>query len=245
MAAKRKSAPAPEPSAVSPADAALDAALRLAATRKWSDLTMPDIAAEAGLTLGEMLRATVQPAALCGLGAGFAFALAGRRPEIFEAPLPRGALGAVFLAPRTRGDFLARAVAFLLLFFLMLMRVAPRNRRGRARLLCARAYRSKRLGFQQPTAAGARAGLDLGGAWRSGRVGAGLAPPVPAGLPACLVPAACVAPPLPFTPLGTRRSRERCWHWRCCSCRRLPLHLVMELVLRSWPRRLSCSRLRA
>ncbi|MFN8759360.1 MAG: TetR family transcriptional regulator [Tagaea sp.] len=64
MAAKRKSAPAPEPSAVSPADAALDAALRLAATRKWSDLTMPDIAAEAGLTLGEMLRATPSKAAL-------------------------------------------------------------------------------------------------------------------------------------------------------------------------------------
>jgi AcrR family transcriptional regulator len=37
-------------------DRALDAALRLAATRRWTDIALGEIAAEAGLTLGEMLR---------------------------------------------------------------------------------------------------------------------------------------------------------------------------------------------
>jgi AcrR family transcriptional regulator len=47
-----------------PADAALDAALRLAATRKWAEIALPDIAAEAGLSLGEMLRVAPSKAAL-------------------------------------------------------------------------------------------------------------------------------------------------------------------------------------
>jgi AcrR family transcriptional regulator len=34
---------------------ALDAALRLAATRRWSDIALADIAAEAGLSIGELL----------------------------------------------------------------------------------------------------------------------------------------------------------------------------------------------
>jgi AcrR family transcriptional regulator len=65
MAAKRK----PEPEAADPADRALDAALHLAATRKWSEIALPDIAAEAGLTLGEMLRvAPSKPALLAAFG---------------------------------------------------------------------------------------------------------------------------------------------------------------------------------
>lgn len=61
MAAKRK--PEPVPVADSAARA-LDAALRLAATRKWSEIALPDIAAEAGLGLGEMLRVAPSKAAL-------------------------------------------------------------------------------------------------------------------------------------------------------------------------------------
>lgn len=60
MAAKRK----PELPAMDPADAALDAALRLAATRKWAEIALPDIAAEAGLGLGDMLRVAPTKAAL-------------------------------------------------------------------------------------------------------------------------------------------------------------------------------------
>lgn len=60
MAAKRK----PEPQSPDPADAALDAALRLAASRKWSEIALPDIAAEAGLSLGDMLRAAPSKASL-------------------------------------------------------------------------------------------------------------------------------------------------------------------------------------
>jgi AcrR family transcriptional regulator len=47
-----------------PADAALDAALRLAATRKWSDIALPEIAEEAGLSLAQMLPAAPSKAAL-------------------------------------------------------------------------------------------------------------------------------------------------------------------------------------
>lgn len=47
-----------------PRDKALDAALRLAASRKWSEIALPDIAAEAGLSLGEMLRVAPSKAAL-------------------------------------------------------------------------------------------------------------------------------------------------------------------------------------
>ena len=63
MAAKRKPAPAAEPAA-DPAQAVLDAALRLAATRKWAEIALPDIAAEAGLGLGDMLRVAPTKAAL-------------------------------------------------------------------------------------------------------------------------------------------------------------------------------------
>lgn len=60
MAAKRK----PEPETADPAEKALDAALRLAATRKWSEIALPDIAAEAGLSLGGMLRVAPSKASL-------------------------------------------------------------------------------------------------------------------------------------------------------------------------------------
>ena len=63
MSAKRAKPKNAAPSAAHPADPAagledraLDAALRLAATRRWSDIALGEIAAEAGLTLGEMLR---------------------------------------------------------------------------------------------------------------------------------------------------------------------------------------------
>jgi AcrR family transcriptional regulator len=56
MAAKRpKPAAKPEPAA-DPADAALDAMLRLAAQRRWAEIALADIAAEAGLTMADMLR---------------------------------------------------------------------------------------------------------------------------------------------------------------------------------------------
>lgn len=61
MAAKRK--PEPE-TAADPLDRALDAALRLAASRKWSEIALPDIAAEARLSLGETLRVAPSKAAL-------------------------------------------------------------------------------------------------------------------------------------------------------------------------------------
>lgn len=60
MAAKRK----PDAEIADPAEKALDAALRLAASRKWSEIALPDIAAEAGLSLGEMLRVAPSKAAL-------------------------------------------------------------------------------------------------------------------------------------------------------------------------------------
>ncbi|MFM7346990.1 MAG: hypothetical protein ACKO1J_16670 [Tagaea sp.] len=60
MAAKRK----PEPETADPLDRALDAALRLAASRKWSEIALPEIAAEAGLSLGETLRVAPSKAAL-------------------------------------------------------------------------------------------------------------------------------------------------------------------------------------
>lgn len=61
MSAKRpktKTAPeAPSTAETLPIeDRALDAALRLAATRRWSDIALSEIAAEAGLELGDMLR---------------------------------------------------------------------------------------------------------------------------------------------------------------------------------------------
>lgn len=61
MAAKRK--PQPE-SAADPLDRALDAALRLAAVRKWSEIALPEIAAEAGMGLGDFLRVAPSKAAL-------------------------------------------------------------------------------------------------------------------------------------------------------------------------------------
>lgn len=60
MAAKRKTETEP----VDPAERALDAALRLAASRKWAEIALPEIAAEAGLSLGEMLRVAPSKAAL-------------------------------------------------------------------------------------------------------------------------------------------------------------------------------------
>jgi AcrR family transcriptional regulator len=64
MAAKRKPEPDTADPAADKAERALDAALRLAATRKWSEIALPDIAAEAGLSLGEMLRVAPSKAAL-------------------------------------------------------------------------------------------------------------------------------------------------------------------------------------
>jgi hypothetical protein len=60
MAAKRKI----EPETAEPLDRALDAALRLAATRKWAEIALPDIAVEAKLSLGEMLRVAPSKASL-------------------------------------------------------------------------------------------------------------------------------------------------------------------------------------
>lgn len=60
MAAKRKT----ETETLDPAERALDAALRLAASRKWAEIALPEIAAEAGLSLGEMLRVAPSKAAL-------------------------------------------------------------------------------------------------------------------------------------------------------------------------------------
>lgn len=62
MAAKRKKIDAVPPA--SPEDAALDAALRLAETRKWSAISLPEIAEEAGLSLADMLRAAPSKPAL-------------------------------------------------------------------------------------------------------------------------------------------------------------------------------------
>jgi AcrR family transcriptional regulator len=62
MAAKRKKIDAAQPA--SPEDAALDAALRLAETRKWSEIALPEIAEEAGLSLADMLRAAPSKPAL-------------------------------------------------------------------------------------------------------------------------------------------------------------------------------------
>jgi len=55
MAAKRKKIDAAP--AATHEDAALDAALRLAETRKWSAISLPEIAEAAGLSLADMLRA--------------------------------------------------------------------------------------------------------------------------------------------------------------------------------------------
>ncbi|MBL8833306.1 MAG: TetR family transcriptional regulator [Rhodospirillales bacterium] len=52
MAAKRSST-APK---ADPGEAALDAMLRLAAERRWAEMALSDIAAEAGLTMADMLR---------------------------------------------------------------------------------------------------------------------------------------------------------------------------------------------
>jgi hypothetical protein len=60
MAAKRKI----EPETAEPLERALDAALRLAATRKWAEIALPDIAVEAKLSLGEMLRVAPSKASL-------------------------------------------------------------------------------------------------------------------------------------------------------------------------------------
>ncbi len=62
MAAKRKKIDAA--AAATPEDAALDAALRLAETRKWSEISLPEIAEEAGLSLADMLRAAPSKPAL-------------------------------------------------------------------------------------------------------------------------------------------------------------------------------------
>ena len=62
MAAKRKKIDAAPPA--TPEDAALDAALRLAETRKWSEISVPEIAEEAGLSLADMLRAAPSKPAL-------------------------------------------------------------------------------------------------------------------------------------------------------------------------------------
>jgi len=69
MSAKRaKSSPAAETAgpASSIEDRALDAALRLAATRRWSDIALAEIAAEAGIGLGDMLREVRAKNALLG-----------------------------------------------------------------------------------------------------------------------------------------------------------------------------------
>jgi len=47
-----------------PEDAALDAALRLAETRKWSEISLPEIAEAAGLSLADMLRVAPSKPAL-------------------------------------------------------------------------------------------------------------------------------------------------------------------------------------
>lgn len=62
MAAKRKKIDAAPPAA--PEDAALDAALRLAETRKWSEISLPEIAEAAGLSLADMLRVAPSKPAL-------------------------------------------------------------------------------------------------------------------------------------------------------------------------------------
>lgn len=62
MAAKRKKIDAAP--AATPEDAALDAALRLAETRKWSEISLPEIAEAAGLSLAEILRAAPSKPAL-------------------------------------------------------------------------------------------------------------------------------------------------------------------------------------
>ncbi len=62
MAAKRKKIDAVPPATHE--DAALDAALRLAETRKWSEISLPEIAEAAGLSLAEILRAAPSKPAL-------------------------------------------------------------------------------------------------------------------------------------------------------------------------------------
>ncbi|MCA0449710.1 MAG: hypothetical protein LCH62_08045 [Proteobacteria bacterium] len=62
MAVKRKKIDAAPPAA--PEDAALDAALRLAETRKWSEISLPEIAEAAGLSLADMLRVAPSKPAL-------------------------------------------------------------------------------------------------------------------------------------------------------------------------------------
>lgn len=65
MAAKRsRTGSKDDPSAVDPAEAALDAMLRLAADRRWQDIALADIAAEAGLTMADMLRHAPSKSAL-------------------------------------------------------------------------------------------------------------------------------------------------------------------------------------
>lgn len=70
MAAKRsrtRSKDAPSPA--DPADAALDAMLRLAASRRWSEISLADIAAEAGMSLSDLRQhATSKTALLAAFG---------------------------------------------------------------------------------------------------------------------------------------------------------------------------------
>ena len=55
MAAKRSRSRQKEtPPPADPAEAALDAMLRLAATRRWAEIALPDIAAEAGVPMAEL-----------------------------------------------------------------------------------------------------------------------------------------------------------------------------------------------
>ncbi len=67
MATRRsKAKAAKEQAPADPAEAAVDAMLRLAATRPWRDVTLPDIATEAGLTMADLRRLAPSKGALLG-----------------------------------------------------------------------------------------------------------------------------------------------------------------------------------
>jgi hypothetical protein len=70
MAAKRSRSSAKEsPPPADPAEVALDAMLRLAASRRWSEISLADIAAEAGMPMSDMRpHATSKTALLASFG---------------------------------------------------------------------------------------------------------------------------------------------------------------------------------
>lgn len=70
MAAKRSRTGSKEaPPAADPAEAALDAMLRLASSRRWSEISLADIAAEAGMPMSDLRQyATSKTALLASFG---------------------------------------------------------------------------------------------------------------------------------------------------------------------------------